>query len=80
MAEFNRMLLGPASAYALAKARGFDGTLDEWLASLVGPKGNTLFATFDVDPETGRITMYTSDGYDGPEFAINDKGYLEVLV
>lgn len=31
--------LGPVSAYALAKEQGFDGTLDEWLASLRGKDG-----------------------------------------
>ena len=30
---------GP-SAYQLAVAQGFEGTLDEWLASLVGPPGD----------------------------------------
>lgn len=33
--------LGPVSAYALAKEQGFEGTLDEWLASLKGEKGET---------------------------------------
>lgn len=42
MSEFNRFLLGPATAYALAVKQGFDGTLDEWLASL---KGNAF--TYD---------------------------------
>lgn len=36
MSEFNRFKLGPATAYALAVQRGFEGTLDEWLASLKG--------------------------------------------
>ena len=36
MAEFNRFLLGPATAYALAVQQGFEGTLDEWLDSLKG--------------------------------------------
>lgn len=30
-----------ASAYEVAKAQGFEGTEDEWLASLVGAKGDT---------------------------------------
>ena len=33
--------IGAYSAYAIAKKRGFGGTEEEWLASLVGPKGDT---------------------------------------
>ena len=33
--------IGAYSAYAIAKKHGFDGTEEEWLASLVGPKGDT---------------------------------------
>ena len=40
MSEFNRFKLGPATAYALAKANGFDGTQEEWLDSLKGEKGD----------------------------------------
>lgn len=31
--------IGPYSAYAIAVANGYDGTEEEWLASLVGPRG-----------------------------------------
>ena len=41
--------------------------------------GNVLYATFDVDPSTGKLTMYTPEDYDGPTFAIVD-GILEVTV
>ena len=41
MSEFNRFKLGPATAYALAKSNGFNGTLEEWLDSLKGEKGDT---------------------------------------
>ncbi len=34
--------LGAATAYALAVRQGFDGTLDEWLKSLVGPQGASI--------------------------------------
>ena len=33
--------IGAYSAYAIAKKHGFGGTENEWLASLVGPKGDT---------------------------------------
>lgn len=34
--------LGAVTAYALAVQQGYDGTLDEWLASLVGPQGASI--------------------------------------
>lgn len=42
-------------------------------------KGDVMFATFVIDPETGLLTMTTPDGYDGPTFMIVN-GYLEVSV
>ena len=50
MSEFNRFKLGPATAYALAVQRGFEGTLDEWLDSLHGKKGDP-FVYSDFTPE-----------------------------
>lgn len=41
MAEgFERKTLGPATAYAIAVKNGFEGTEEEWLASLRGEKGD----------------------------------------
>lgn len=37
------------------------------------------FVTFGVDPATGRLIMYTPDGYSGPEFGVKN-GHLEVTV
>ena len=42
-------------------------------------KGDVMFATFAIDPETGLLTMTTPDGYDGPTFMIVN-GFLEVNV
>ena len=42
-------------------------------------KGDVMFATFAIDPETGLLTITTPEGYDGPTFAIVN-GYLEVSV
>lgn len=42
-------------------------------------KGDTLYATFDVDPETGILSMTTPTGYDGPEFVLTDND-LEVVI
>lgn len=36
------------------------------------------FALFELDVETGVLTMYTSGSFERPTFAINDDGYLEV--
>lgn len=46
----------------------------------VGPVGNVMYATFTIDPATGILVMTTPDGYTGPEFAINEDGYLEVQI
>lgn len=42
-------------------------------------KGDVMFATFAIDPETGLLTMTTPDGYDGPTFMIVN-GFLEVSI
>lgn len=44
-----------------------------------GEKGGVCFATFAVSPETGLLTMYTPDEYDGPEFRL-ENGRLEVVI
>lgn len=45
-----------------------------------GVKGNVMFATFEVSPTTGILTMSTDEEYDGPDFRINNFGYLEVVI
>jgi hypothetical protein len=42
--------------------------------------GNTLFATFEIDPDTGELSVTTPDRYDGPQFAIDDEGNLTVEI
>ena len=42
-------------------------------------RGNVMFATFDVDPKTGELTMSTPDEYQGPQFYLIN-GILEVSV
>lgn len=44
-----------------------------------GEKGNVLYAVFDIDAE-GDLWMYTDEAYDGPSFALDEDGYLEVIV
>ena len=42
-------------------------------------KGDVLYATFSIDPDTGILTMTTPDGYEGPTFTIVN-GFLEVSI
>lgn len=42
-------------------------------------RGNVMFATFSVDPESGELTMSTPDEYQGPQFYLIN-GFLEVSV
>ena len=42
--------------------------------------GNTLFAAFDIDLSTGELSCTTPDRYDGPQFAIDTNGNLNVRV
>lgn len=42
--------------------------------------GNTLFATFDVDLQTGELSVTTPDGYLGPEFELSDEGEISVVI
>lgn len=53
----------------------------DWEPAVVGDgMRGTGYATFDVDPETGRLWMYSPDGYDGPDFVLTENGHLEVVV
>lgn len=42
-------------------------------------RGDVMYATFEIDPDTGILTMTTPDRYNGPEFEIVN-GYLEVSI
>ena len=42
-------------------------------------KGDVMFATFEIDMDTGELVMYTPDGYTGPAFSLAD-GFLEVTI
>ena len=42
-------------------------------------RGNVMFATFEVEPETGNLYMTTPDEYRGPVFYLID-GMLEVAI
>lgn len=47
---------------------------------LVGLKGNVMFATFEVDTNTGNLIMNTDEDYSGANFSINRAGELEVTI
>lgn len=46
-----------------------------------GDTGNVMYATFDIDFDTGELVMTIPDGYTGPTFSINNEtGELEVSI
>lgn len=45
-----------------------------------GDKGNVMYATFDFDPVTGELSMYTDEEYTGPTFELNNNGELSVII
>ena len=42
-------------------------------------RGNVMYATFEIEPETGNLYMTTPDEYAGPVFFLTD-GILEVAI
>lgn len=81
--------LGPVSAYALAVAQGFKGTVDEWLASLKGetgpqgPQGETG-ATGPTGPQgeqgpQGETGATGPAGADGHDYVLTDADKTEMV-
>ena len=56
-----------------------DAEQGEYVDTGEAARGNVMYATFEIDPETGILTMTTPDEYNGPEFALVN-GHLEVSV
>lgn len=52
----------------------------EWYNTGEIAKGNTMFATFGIDPTTGILTMSTDPEYTGANFEINNNGELTVNI
>lgn len=69
------MLPPAADPYAVVNQADTSMNID-----LFVPKGTISYATFDIDPLTGMLWMYTDDGYTGPMFRVNDEGELEVVI
>ena len=42
-------------------------------------RGDVMYATFEIDMDTGELVMYTPDGYTGPVFSLVN-GFLEVTI
>lgn len=45
-----------------------------------GDKGNLLYASFEVDIDTGELVMITPDDYNGPSFHLSEAGDLVVTI
>ena len=57
----------------------WDAEQGEYVDTGEAARGDVMFATFAIDPETGLLTMTTPDGYTGPVFSIVN-GFLEVSI
>lgn len=57
----------------------WDAEQGEYVDTGEAARGDVMYATFEIDPETGLLTMTTPEGYDGPTFMIVN-GFLEVSV
>ena len=57
----------------------WDAGQREYVDTGYAARGNVMYATFKIDPETGILTMTTPDEYNGPEFMLVN-GHLEVSI
>lgn len=57
----------------------WDAEQGEYVDTGEAARGDVMYATFEIDPETGILTMTTPDGYTGPTFMIVN-GFLEVSI
>ena len=57
----------------------WDAEEGEYVDTGEAARGDVMYATFAIDPETGLLTMTTPDGYTGPTFMIVN-GFLEVSI
>lgn len=55
-------------------------TTQAWYNTGERANGNVLFATFELNPSTGQLTLFTDEDYAGIEFQITEKGELQVLI
>lgn len=57
----------------------WDAETGEYVDTGEAARGDVMYATFEIDMETGELVMYTPDGYTGPVFSLAD-GFLEVTI
>ena len=57
----------------------WDAEQGEYVDTGESARGDVMYATFEIDMETGELVMYTPDGYTGPVFSLAD-GFLEVTI
>ena len=57
----------------------WDAEQGEYVDTGEAARGDVMYATFEIDMDTGELVMYTPDGYTGPVFSLAD-GFLEVTI
>ena len=57
----------------------WDAEQGEYVDTGEAARGDVMYATFEIDTDTGELVMYTPDGYTGPVFSLAD-GFLEVTI
>ena len=70
-------------AYRIAVEHGFEGTVEEWLASLKGEKGDAAVLNFDDLTDEQKESIRGEDGEDGigvPSVTASDNGKLLQVV
>lgn len=58
----------------------WDEETGEWYNTGEIAKGNVMFATFELDPFTGILTMFTDEEYTGANFFLDENGILTVVI
>lgn len=58
----------------------WDAEQQKYVDSGEAARGNVMYATFEVEMDTGDLIMTTPDEYMGPEFSIDENGHLEVSI
>lgn len=57
----------------------WDAEQGEYVDTGESARGDVMYATFEINMDTGELVMYTPDGYTGPVFSL-DNGFLEVTI
>ena len=58
----------------------WDEETGEWYNTGEIAKGNVMFATFELDPFTGILTLFTDEEYTGANFFLDENGILTVVI